>query len=174
MKTLKYIRILLVALMLFCITALLLDVTDGAVLRHWLGWMPKVQLLPAILALNVVVVVAVLLVAFLVGRLYCSVVCPMGIFQDIFIWFHKLIFGKKRPYRYRKPQNWLRYTVLGLFVLLMVLGLNGIATLVAPYSAYARMVTNIHGSGLVHVVAIATLCCVETCLWQCGAYFLAS
>jgi len=160
MKALKYIRIVLAALVLFCITALVLDATDGAVLRHWLGWMPKMQLLPAILALNVVVVAAVLLTTFLIGRLYCSVVCPMGIFQDIFIWFHKLIFGKKRPYRYRKPQNWIRYTVLGFFVILMVLGLNGIATLVAPYSSYARMVANIHGSGLVHWIAIATLCSV--------------
>lgn len=159
-KTLKVVRIVLAALMFFGITALILDATDGAVLRHWLGWMPKIQLLPALLALNVVVIVAVLLVTFLIGRLYCSVVCPMGIFQDIFIWAHKLIFGKKRPYHYRKPANGLRYVVLGLFVGLMLLGLNGIATLVAPYSAYARMVANIHGTGLVHWIAIATLCCV--------------
>ncbi len=125
-KTLKIIRIVLAALMLFAITALILDATDGAVLRHWLGWMPKIQILPAILALNVVVILGIILVNFLIGRLYCSVVCPMGIFQDIFIWFHRIIFGKKRPYRYRKPQNWVRYTVLVLFVILMVLGLNGI------------------------------------------------
>ncbi|MBQ6741716.1 MAG: 4Fe-4S binding protein [Bacteroidales bacterium] len=168
MKSLKIIRIILAALMLFGITTLIFDFTDGAVLRHWLGWMPKMQLLPAILALNVVVVVAILLVTFLFGRLYCSVICPMGIFQDIFIWFHKLIFGKKRPYRYRKPQNWLRYTVLALFVLLMVLGINGIATLVAPYCAYARMVANIHGTGLVHWVAIATLCCVGVMSFMYG------
>lgn len=154
--------------MLFGITALIFDFTDGAVLRHWLGWMPKVQLLPAILALNVVVVVAILLVTALIGRLYCSVVCPMGIFQDIFSWFYKIIFGKKRPYRYRKPQNWLRYIVLALFVILMLFGLNGIASLVAPYSAYARMVANIHGSGLVHWVAIATLCCVGVMSFMYG------
>ena len=68
MKTLKTIRIVLAALMLLGITALLLDTTG--VLRHWLGWMPKVQLLPAILAANVVVVVAILLVTALIGRLY--------------------------------------------------------------------------------------------------------
>ena len=158
MKALKTIRIILAALMLLGITALLLD--DTGVLRHYLGWMPKVQLLPAILALNVVVVIGVLVVTAVIGRFYCAVVCPMGIFQDLFVWFHKLIFGKKRPYRYRKPQNWLRYTVLALFVLLMVLGLNSIAVLIAPYSAYARMITNIHGTGLVHWVAIATLCCI--------------
>ena len=170
-KFLKVFRIVLAALMLFGITALIFDFTDGAVLRHWLGWMPKVQLLPAILALNVAVVVAVLLVTALIGRLYCSVVCPMGIFQDIFSWFHKIIFGKKRPYRYRKPQNWLRYIVLALFVILMFFGLNGIASLVAPYSAYARMVANIHGSGLVHWVAIATLCCVGVMSFMYGRFW---
>ncbi|MBO7101392.1 MAG: 4Fe-4S binding protein [Bacteroidales bacterium] len=157
MKALKYIRIVLAALMLLGITALLLDATG--MLRHYLGWMPKVQLLPAILALNFVLVAAILLVTLLIGRFYCAVVCPLGILQDIFVWAHKLIFPK-RKFHYRKPQNWLRYTVLAVFVILMVLGLGSIASLVAPYSAYARMVTNIHGTGLVHWVAIATLCCV--------------
>lgn len=168
MRFFKYLRIVLAALMLFCITALVLDATDGAVLRHWLGWMPKVQLLPAILALNVVVVLSVLFVTILIGRLYCSVVCPMGIFQDIFIWFHRIIFGKKSKATYRRPQNWLRYTFLALFVVLMLLGFNGIATLVAPYSAYARMVANIHGTGLVHWIAIATLCCVGVMSFMYG------
>ncbi|MBR3783566.1 MAG: 4Fe-4S binding protein [Bacteroidales bacterium] len=154
-KSLKVIRITLAALMLLGITALLLDTTG--VLRHWLGWIPKVQLLPAILALNVVVVVAILLVTLVIGRFYCAVVCPMGIFQDLFVWAHKLIFGKKRPYRYRKPANWLRYTVLALFVIAMLVGMNSIAVLIAPYSAYARMVTGLHATGLAQWVAIATL-----------------
>lgn len=154
-KSLKVIRIILAALMLLGITALLLDTTG--VLRHWLGWMPKVQLLPAMMALNVAVVVAILLVTLVIGRFYCAVVCPMGIFQDLFVWAHKLIFGKKRPYRYRKPANWLRYTVLALFVLAMLVGMNSIAVLIAPYSAYARMVTGLHASGLAQWVAIATL-----------------
>ncbi len=154
-KSLKVIRIILAALMLLGITALLLDTTG--VLCHWLGWMPKVQLLPAMMALNVAVVVAILLVTLVIGRFYCAVVCPMGIFQDLFVWAHKLIFGKKRPYRYRKPANWLRYTVLALFVLAMLVGMNSIAVLIAPYSAYARMVTGLHASGLAQWVAIATL-----------------
>lgn len=155
MKALKVIRIVLAALMLFGITALLLDTTG--VLRHYLGWMPKMQLLPAVLGLNVAVIVAVMAVTVLLGRVYCSIICPMGIFQDIFAWFHKIIFGKKRPYRYHKPQNWLRYIVLAIFVLLMLAGLNQIAVLIAPYSAYARMVTGIHASGVLQWVAIITL-----------------
>lgn len=154
-KSLKVIRVVLAALMLLGITALLLDATGA--LRHHLGWMPKIQLLPAVLALNVVVVVVVLLVTVLVGRLYCSVVCPMGIFQDIFTWFHKIIYGKKRPFRYSKPANELRYTVLVLFVLCMLVGMSQIAVFIAPYSAYARMVTGIHASGVIQWVAIITL-----------------
>ena len=141
--------------MLLGITALLLDTTG--VLRHYLGWIPKIQLLPAVLALNVAVVVAILAVTLVVGRAYCAVVCPMGIFQDLVIWFRKLIFGKKRPFRYRKPATWLRYTVLALFVLAMLVGFGSIATLIAPYSAFARMVTGIHATGLAQWVAIITL-----------------
>ena len=102
MKVLKVIRIVLAAAMLIGITALLLDATG--MLRHWLGWMPKVQLLPAILALNFVVVVVVLAVTALIGRLYCSVVCPMGIFQDFVTWISGLLFPK-RKFQYRKPAN---------------------------------------------------------------------
>ncbi len=151
----KYIRIVLAAVMLLGTTALLLDTTG--VLRHWLGWMPKVQLLPAVLALNVAVVVAILAVTALIGRFYCAVVCPMGIFQDVVIWFRRIIYGKKRPFKYNIPATKLRYTVLVLFVLAMVTGMGSIATLIAPYSAFARMVTGIHASGLVQWVAIATL-----------------
>lgn len=154
-KSLKVLRIILAALMLLGITALLLDATG--MLYRWMGWMPKIQLLPAILALNFVVVAVILVVTVLVGRLYCSVVCPLGILQDIFTWFHKIIFGKKRKFRYSHPANALRYTILALFVLAMLVGMSGIAVLIAPYSAYARMVTGLHASGLVQWVAVVTL-----------------
>ena len=158
-KVLRIIRIVLAALMLMGITALLLcgGTLEGGWLRQWLGWMPKVQLLPAILALNVVLVVAILVVTFLVGRLYCSVICPLGIMQDIFTWLHKIVFGKKHLFRYRKPTNWLRYTVLALFVLAMLIGMGAIATLIAPYGAFARIVTGLRASGVALWVAIATL-----------------
>ena len=153
-KSLKVIRIVLAAVMLLGITALLLDATG--ILRHYLSWMPKVQLLPAILALNFVVVAVILVVTVLIGRLYCSVVCPMGIFQDFVTWISGLLFPK-RKFQYRRAANWLRYIVLALFVALMVAGLGSLAALIAPYSAYARMVTNIHGTGLPLVIAIVTI-----------------
>lgn len=153
-KSLKVVRIILAALMLLGITALLLDTTG--VLRHWMGWAPKVQMLPALLAGNFLLVAAMLVVTLLIGRFYCAVVCPMGIFQDIFTWAHKVIFPK-RKFHYTKPANGLRYTVLVLFVLAMLVGMNSIALLIAPYSAYARMVTGLHAAGAVRWVAIVTL-----------------
>ena len=159
MKTLKTIRIILAALMLAGITALLLggNTIEGGGLRQWFGWMPKVQLLPAILSLNVVVVIAILVVTLLIGRAYCSVVCPMGVFQDIFIWARRIIYGKKHKYHYAKAANGMRYIVLVLFVLAMLVGMGSIAVLIAPYSAYARMVTGLHATGVVQWVAIITL-----------------
>ena len=159
MKILKYIRIVLAAVMLTGVTALLLcgGTEFGGWLRQWCGWIPKVQLLPAVLASSTIIVIAVLLVTLLIGRAYCSVVCPMGIFQDIFIWFHRIIFGKKRKYKYTKPATILRYGILTLFFLAMLVGMNSIAVLIAPYSAYARMVTGIHATGIIQWVAIITL-----------------
>ena len=136
---LRKIRIALAAVFFIGITLLFLDFTGT--IHLYLGWMAKLQLLPAILSLNVGVVVFFLLVTLLVGRTYCSVICPMGVMQDCFSWLG----GKfiKKRFHYTKAHNVLRYIVLGVFVLLMVFGLGSIAALIAPYSAYGRVATEI-------------------------------
>lgn len=78
----KKIRITLAVLSITLITLLFLDFT-GTV-QPWFGWLAKIQFLPAFLALNVGVVIALLLLTLLFGRVYCSVICPLGIMQDIF------------------------------------------------------------------------------------------
>ena len=78
---LRRIRKILAALMFTLITLLFLDFTGT--LHHWLGWMAKVQFLPALLALNLFVVVGLVVFTLIFGRIYCSVICPLGILQDI-------------------------------------------------------------------------------------------
>ena len=136
---LRKIRIALAAVFFVGITLLFLDFTG--VVHHWLGWMAKVQFLPAVLSVNVGVVVLLLAVTLLFGRVYCSVICPLGVLQDCFSW----VGGKfiKKRFRFRKAKNVLRYVVLGVFVLLMVFGLGSIAALIAPYSAYGRVATEL-------------------------------
>ena len=136
---LRKIRIGLASLFFVAITLLFLDFTG--VLHLYLGWLAKVQLLPAVLSLNVGVVLFFVVVTLLVGRTYCSVVCPFGVMQDVFIWMGGK--WKKNRFHYTKGWPWLRVAMLVIFVVLMVLGLNGLAILIAPYSAYGRIATNL-------------------------------
>lgn len=138
---LRKIRITLAALFFAAITLLFLDFT-GTV-HAWLGWMAKIQFLPAILALNVAVVVLLIVLTAVLGRVYCSVICPLGVFQDIVSWISGKRAKKKFRFSYSPAKKWLRYGVLVLFVIAMVAGFNSIAILIAPYSAYGRIASNL-------------------------------
>ncbi len=132
-------RILLATLFFAGITLLFLDFTG--VLHHWLGWLAKVQALEAVLALNVVVIVALVALTLVFGRIYCSVICPLGVMQDIFGWFGKK--AKKNRYSFSKEKKWLRYSMLGIFLVALVAHIGLLAQLLAPYSAFGRIMTMI-------------------------------
>ena len=139
---LRKIRIILATVFLVGVTLLFLDFTGT--LHAWLGWMAKVQFLPAVLAMNFAVVAVLLLLTIVFGRVYCSVICPLGIMQDIISWIHGKTKKKNRfRFTYSPAKNWLRYTVLVLFILGLALGAHAIAVLIAPYSAYGRIAGNI-------------------------------
>ena len=132
-------RIVLAAIFYIAITVLFLDFTGT--LHAWFGWMAKIQFLPALLALNVGIVVVLLLLTFLFGRLYCSIICPLGVMQDIFAWFGKK--SKKNRYSYSSEKKWLRYIMLVLFIVSLFAGGGILAHLLAPYSAYGRIANNL-------------------------------
>ena len=90
---LRNIRTTLAILFYVCITALFLDFTGAA--HHYLGWMAKLQFLPALLAVNVGVIALLIALTLLFGRVYCSVICPMGVFQDIVAWLGTRLRDKK-------------------------------------------------------------------------------
>ena len=134
---LRKIRIILAAVFFIGITLLFLDFTGT--LHHWLGWMAKVQFLPAVLALNAIVIVLLVALTLIFGRIYCSVICPLGVFQDIAAWLHK----KRNRYTYSPAISWLRYAVLGIFIVALVAGIGSLVALLAPYSSYGRIATNL-------------------------------
>ena len=134
---LRKIRTILAAVFFVLITLLFLDFTGT--LHHWLSWMAKIQFLPAVMALNVVVVVALIALTLVFGRIYCSVICPLGVFQDLLARLRR----KKNKYSYSKEVKWLRYPVLAVFVLAGVAGIGSLFQLLAPYSAYGRIATMI-------------------------------
>ena len=134
---LKKIRTILAAVFFVLITLLFLDFTGT--LHQWLSWMAKIQFLPAVMALNVMVVVALIALTLVFGRIYCSIICPLGVFQDILARLRR----KKNKYSYSKEVKWLRYPVLVVFVLAGVAGVGSLFQLLAPYSAYGRIATMI-------------------------------
>ena len=132
---LRKIRTILAAVFFALITLLFLDFTGT--LHHWLGWMAKVQFLPAVMALNVVVVVVLIVLTLILGRIYCSIICPLGVLQDLLARFHR----KKNKYSYSKEVRWLRYPVLVVFVIAGVAGVGSLFQLLAPYSSFGRIAT---------------------------------
>ena len=134
---LRKIRMILAGVFFVLITLLFLDFTGT--LHHWLSWLAKIQFLPAVMALNVVVVVALLLLTLVFGRIYCSIICPLGVFQDVLARFRR----KKNKYSYSKEVKWLRYPVLAVFIIAAVAGVGSLFQLLAPYSAYGRIATMI-------------------------------
>ena len=134
---LKTIRITLATLFFVGITLLFLDFTGTA--HRWLVWMSEIQFLPAVLAMNMVVVVALVVLTLIFGRIYCSVICPLGVFQDLAGWLGKK--RKKNRYSFSKELPWLRYPALVLFIVAFVAGIGVVWQLLAPYGSYGRMVT---------------------------------
>ncbi len=136
---LRKIRLTLAALCFVGVTLLFLDFTGT--LHAWLGWLAKIQFLPAALALNVGVVVGLVVLTLVFGRVYCSVICPLGVTQDIVAWLGKK--KKKNRYAYSPAKSWLRYGVLAVFVVALVAGVGSVVALLAPYSSYGRIASNL-------------------------------
>ncbi len=136
---LRKIRIALAAVMFILINLLFLSVTWS--LTTHIGWVAKIQFLPALLALNFAVLAALVLLTLFFGRIYCSIICPLGVMQDVFGWLGKK--QKKNRYSYSPEKKWLRYGMLAIFIICLILGFAPVTTLLAPYSAYGRIVNSL-------------------------------
>ncbi|MBP3227534.1 MAG: 4Fe-4S binding protein [Bacteroidaceae bacterium] len=136
---LRRIRTVLAVLSIAALTLLFLDYTGT--FHHWFAWLAKVQAVPAVLALNFVVVAALVAVTLIFGRIYCSVICPLGILQDVFARLgHR---KKKLPYKFSTAHSRLRLAVLGVFIVALVLGVGSVAALLEPYGAFGRIAQNL-------------------------------
>ena len=165
---LRRIRIILATLFFLSVTALFIDSTGMA--KEWLGWTAKIQFLPALLALNVVTVLALVVLTLLVGRAYCSVICPLGVMQDVISRISGLRKKKKSRFSYSGEKKWLRYGILVIFVVALVAGLTPLAALLAPYSSYGRMVSSVVSPSLspVAIVAAVSFVVVAIMSWLGG------
>ncbi len=138
---LRKIRIAVAAVFFVAITLMFLDFTGT--LHAWFAWMAKLQFLPAVLAVNVGVIVGLCVLTLVCGRVYCSVICPLGVYQDIVSNLSGRRKGKKMRFTPSKEKKWLRYGVWVIFVVAVIVGIHAIVTLLAPYSTYGRFVQSV-------------------------------
>lgn len=141
---LKWSRILLAILFFFPVTFFFVDFSD--VLPDSFSGLLKFQIVPAILGGFVGILLLQAVVTFLFGRIYCSVWCPAGIFQDIINRIYCIGRKKKkgsRRFLFRKPLNGIRYGILAATVVFALFGFTGPVLLLDPYSNYGRIATNL-------------------------------
>ena len=137
---LKKIRITVSVLLFSLITLYFLDF--AGFLPESIGVLTDIQFIPALLALDVVVLVALIIITLIFGRVYCSSVCPMGIYQDIVAWLSKKLKKKKR-YTYSRAKTILRWSILGATLVAFLSGFTFLLGLLDPYGAYGRFVTHL-------------------------------
>lgn len=164
---LRIVRIAVAALV-FCAFVLLL-LNPGEIFDRPLGWLPKLQFWPAALAVNVGSLVLILVLTMIFGRVYCSMLCPLGILQDI-IYRIRISGAKKNRFKqYYKPAIRSRKAVLGLFMVIFILGHASVACLIEPYSIFGRMVNSITAKSLMLAsVSLVTLAIIGLMVWKSG------
>ena len=147
MKKQNYLKGLRVFLaILFFVPILLFFVDFSGVLPDSVHRLLHLQLMPALLGGMIGLIVFQFLLALVFGRIYCSTICPAGVFQDI---INRLFcIGKKkkkgsRRFTYHKPMNWFRYVLLAITMLMAVFGFSGLCLLLDPYSNFGRIAASL-------------------------------
>ena len=105
------------------------------------GALARVQLVPALIALNVGALVLWGVATAVFGRLYCACVCPLGVLQDAVLWVRRRF--AKTSFSAR-PARWcLRGAFLAAFIVLFLIGGASIAGFLDPYATYGRFAASV-------------------------------
>lgn len=141
---LKYTRAALGIVVLALLVAAFVDFR-GLVDEELSHALASVQFVPAAVSLatgaSVTVAALVILAAtFAFGRVYCSVLCPLGLLQDAFARIAGWLRLKPKLLRYTKPATWVRQTFLWTTVVGIAAGWAGLTlALLDPYSIFGRI-----------------------------------
>lgn len=145
----KPFRVVTSLLMLLCIAFIFVDFrqhlpSDFYKAFTWLQLVPSMrEFFVTLLLLTSGGFVLVILLTLFFGRVYCSVICPLGIFQDIIAFLSKKL--KKKPFRYKydQPKWWMRYSFLALAVVPLFFGSIVVLGLLDPFSNFGRIFSDL-------------------------------
>lgn len=96
-------------------------------------------------------VLGIALLTFLFGRVYCSILCPFGILQDL------IAFPLRKRKRLVPNLPLLRYVVAGVVFGALAAGWAGGLLLLDPYSNFGRIIGAFLSGGFVPLLVIAVL-----------------
>lgn len=111
------------------------------------SWIVSWQFIPSVinfLKASVFIISSFLVVAvltLLIGRVYCSTLCPFGIMMDIMLFFKRKFKKKKIRFKYIKPLYVLPYSILAISILLLFFGSIQLLSFLDPYSNFGRIAT---------------------------------
>ncbi|MDR0729667.1 MAG: 4Fe-4S binding protein [Prevotellaceae bacterium] len=149
MEFLRYFRMLFAALFLAVITLVFVDISGTT--SGWLQFVVRWQFAPALLGAatgSLGILLFLLLLTGVFGRVYCSFLCPAGIFQDVVTTIANVFKSKKaRRYTYAPPHRWLRYGILVATVAVLLSGEAALLLWLDPYGNYGRMAENVFRAG---------------------------
>lgn len=144
----RFLKISRVVVSIICLLSLSLSLVGVAVVSPQAGeWIARVQILPAAMVFSLGWFVLWLMVTLLLGRVYCSTVCPLGALMDIFSRLSRKG-SRGKEYHYQQPQLKLRYIAFAIVVAAIIADVVIIISLVDPYSAYERIAVNIESPAI--------------------------
>lgn len=139
--TLRIIRRILASAVFVLLTFFFIDF--AGLLPEKFHVLAHMQFVPAVLSLSFGILAVLLLLTLLFGRVYCSVICPAGIFQDIAGRCGRLFRKKQKRFKYSRQRTVLRWVVAGAVTLAAGFGFILVLSLLDPYSMYGRIAANI-------------------------------
>lgn len=146
-KNLKRLRIIISLFFLITLGLFFLDFA-GIFSSKFIKGVTFLQFIPSALKFfNIFSFIAIgfiiiLVLTFLFGRVYCSTICPLGIFQDVISYLKRKI-KKRSRYKYLKAYSWIRYSILGISIALLFFGSILAVALLDPYSIFGRIVSDL-------------------------------
>ena len=161
---LKILRVTGAAVVFAGLMVALVDFRDAvpAAIGHGLA---SFQFVPSAVALATgagvaLACIVILMVTLAVGRIYCSVLCPLGVFQDIVARMAGWVRRKKPLLPYRPARTWVRQLFFWGGVAGIAAGGAGLTlSLLDPYSIFGRIasglfrpVVTLGNNGLVSVI----------------------
>ncbi len=104
-------------------------------------FVPSVLLFIKTLGIAAIGFILILVLTIFFGRVYCSSFCPLGTLQDFFSRFSNRYILKRKRYRFSNAQNYLRFVILALTIILFISGTSLLVNLLDPYSNFGRFFT---------------------------------